>query len=252
MEELPLLTVWARREFRIRYRQSGLGILWSIIQPLAVLAIYGTVLSTVLHVSSEGFPYISFAYSGLVIWTFVSSSIGQAVPALLGASAVVAKIYFPREVIPLAVVGASMIDLGIGTTIFLIILIVQGVGISLYIIALLPIFAVLIVWVASICVLGSVLTVFVRDLRQTIGLLLQLLFFATPIMYSAQLVHGKLRVIDKINPFAVIVTAIRTAALHKASPDWLVLGLFFLIGAIVYIGAIAYTRSVEPRIVDVI
>lgn len=250
--QLPLLLVWARREFRIRYRQSGLGLLWSVIQPLSTLAIYGAVLSGVLHVSSEGFPYISFAYAGLVPWAFTSTAIAASIPSLMNSGAVVGKVYFPREVIPLATVGASVVDLGITTAIFLVILGVQGVGYSIHLIALVPIFVMLILWVAVVAIFGSVLTVFMRDLRYAVGLILQLLFFATPIMYPPTLLHGSVSVVSKLNPLAVAVTAVRSAALAKHWPDWSAIGVFGLIALGLYFLVISYVRSVEPRIVDVL
>lgn len=249
--ELPLLVVWTEREFRVRYRQSGLGILWSVVQPLATLAIYGVVMSKVLHVGSQGYPYIAFAYSGLVPWTFTSSGISAGIPSLMNTGGVVGKVYFPREVVPLSVVGASMIDLVIGTTIFVVILLIEGVTLSVHLVAIIPIFAVLILWVAPLAVLGALWTVFVRDLRYVVGIFLQLLFFATPIMYPPTLVKGSLSVLTKINPLAVLVTAIRSSALARQWPDWAALGVLGAIGAALFVVVIAYVRSVEPRVVDV-
>lgn len=249
--QLPLLAVWTRREFRVRYRQSALGVTWSVVQPLATLAIFGAILKGVLHVSSEGYPYISFAYAGLVPWTFALNGIGTAVPSVMNAGSVAGKVYFPREVIPISTVGVSVIDLAISTVLFVVILAVQGVGFSYHFVAIVPIFLVLIAIVMGVGIFVGVLTVFLRDLRYAVPLVLQLLFIATPIMYPPTLFHGKLAELNRINPFAVIVSAVRQVTLAKQWPDWPLLGVHFAIALFVLVLALFYTRSVEPRLVDV-
>lgn len=249
--QLPLLAVWTRREFRVRYRQSALGVTWSLVQPLATLAIFGVILRTVLHVSSEGYPYISFAYAGLVPWTFALNGIGTSVPSIMNAASVAGKVYFPREVITIATVGVSAIDLGISTVLFFVIIGIQGVGFSYHLIAMIPIFFVLAIIVLALGIFLGVLTVFLRDLRYLVPLVLQLLFIATPIMYPPSLLKGKLAIFAKINPFAAIVNAVRQVALAKQWPDWSLLGVHAAIGLALLVLALLYTRSVEPRLVDV-
>ncbi|MFZ0665645.1 MAG: ABC transporter permease [Acidimicrobiales bacterium] len=249
--QLPLLAVWTRREFRVRYRQSALGITWSIVQPLATLAIFGIILRSVLHVSSEGYPYISFAYAGLVPWTFALNGIGTAVPSIMNAAPVAGKAYFPREVITIATVGVSAIDLAISTALFFIIIGIQGVGFSYHLIAMIPIFLVLAIIVLGLGIFLAVLTVFLRDLRYLVPLVLQLLFIATPIMYPPSLLKGKLAIFARINPFAAIVDAVRQVALAKQWPDWPLLGVHAAIGLVFLFVVLLYTRSVEPRLVDV-
>jgi lipopolysaccharide transport system permease protein len=249
--QLPLLAVWTRREFRVRYRQSALGVTWSVVQPLATLAIFGVILRSVLHVSSEGYPYISFAYAGLVPWTFALNGIGTAVPSVMNAAPVAGKVYFPREVIPIATVGVSAIDLAISIVLFAVILGVQGVGYSYHLVAIIPILVVLTIVVLGIGIFLGVLTVFLRDLRYAVPLVLQLLFIATPIMYPPALYHGKLAEANRFNPFSVIVTAVRQVSLAKQWPDWSALGVVAAAGLVLLTLVLFYTRSVEPRLVDV-
>jgi lipopolysaccharide transport system permease protein len=249
--QLPLLVVWTRRVFRVRYRQSALGVMWSVIQPVATLAIFGVILRGVLHVSSEGYPYISFAWAGLAPWTFASVGIGNAVSSILNESQLAGKVYFPREVIPIATIGASAIDLVISTALLAVLLAIQGIGFSYHLLAIIPIYALLLVVVLGLGILGGVLTVFLRDLRYAVPLIIQLTFIATPIMYSPTLMHGTLASLNRINPFAVVVIAIRQAALAKQWPDWSLLGVHGGVALVFLILVLMYTRSVEPRLVDV-
>lgn len=248
---LPLLGIWGRREFRIRYRQSALGFLWSIVQPAAMLAVFGFVMARVLKVGSEGYPYISFVYVGLVPWTFVATSLSTGFGSLVSATPILGKVYFPREIIPLAVVAASAVDLLIGTGLLVVVLVVQGVGLSVTLVAVIPVYVVLALWVGAVTVLGAVITVFIRDLRLAIGLLLQLMFIASPITYPASLLPESVRWLKTVSPMIVIVEAMRDAALRRQWPAWGSLAAHGLIAAVILLGSIIYTRSVEPRIVDV-
>jgi lipopolysaccharide transport system permease protein len=248
---MPLLLAWSRKEYSVRYRQSLLGLAWSVVQPLAILAIFGGIMARVLHVSHDGLPYISFAYAGLVAWTFVSSVLLITAQSLIAASPVLGKVYFPREVVPLAQVFAFAIDLVIGTAILLVILRVQGISWSIHLIALLPIYLVLITWVATVSVLSATLTVFIRDLRYVMPLVVQLLFISSPIMYSPSQFPHSVAWINSVNPVAVLIGAIRDAALLHNWPDWSLVGPQAGVAVVGFVLVIAYVRSVEPRIVDV-
>lgn len=248
---LPLVGMWASREYRIRYRQSSLGLAWSVIQPLALLATFGVVLSLVLRVETEGFPYVTFTYAGLVLWTFISNAVSLGVASTLNAMPVLSKTYFAREVVPLAVVIASLVDLLIGSALLAILAVVQGVGLSVTFAGAVPISIVLGVYVASVAIFGGAFTVFVRDLRHALPVLIQVVFFASPVMYPASLVPEDWRWVNAVNPVAVVVESMRDVVLRHQWPDWALLGAHAAVASVLLIGAIAYTRSVEPRLVDV-
>lgn len=248
---LPLVGMWASREYRIRYRQSSLGLAWSIVQPLALLATFGVVLSLVLRVETEGFPYVTFTYAGLVLWTFISNAVSLGVTSTMNAMPVMSKTYFAREVVPLAVVIASLVDLVIGGVLLALLAVVQGVGLSVTFIGALPIAGVLGIYVAAVAMFGGALTVFVRDLRHALPVLIQVVFFASPVMYPASLVPEQWRWVNAVNPVAVFVEAMRDAVLRHEWPNWPLLASHGVVAALLLLGAVAYTRSVEPRLVDV-
>lgn len=248
--EMPLLRLWASREFSARYRQSVLDIAWSVIQPAATLAIYGVLLVTAFHVSGDTLPYLSFAWAGMCIWAFMSNAIGMAVPGLSDASGAMSKTYFPREIIPLAVVGAAVMDLVVQTAILVVIAIIQGVGVDRHIVALLAVYAVAAVWTAALCVLWSALAAFIRDVRHATGLILQAFFFASPIMYPVTRFPPHFAWTAHWNPVAILVEATRDAALRHRWPAWSLLGMLALVGLVLLAVAITYVRSVESRMVD--
>jgi lipopolysaccharide transport system permease protein len=248
----PLLLAWTRKEYSVRYRQNALGIGWSILQPLALLLIFGVILSRALHAKSDGQPYTSYAYCGLVAWTFVSTSLLASCQALLNASGIVNKVYFPREIVPLAQVTAYSIDLVINTIVLVGLTWFQGRPPTYRLIALVPIYLMVFFWTAAVAVFVAVVTVFVRDLRYGLPLLVQLGFIASPIMYSpAQFPHS-VRWTTQLNPVAVAADGIRRITLLHRWPAWPDLIAQSAVALVVFCLVLAYVRSVEPRLVDVL
>lgn len=248
--ELPLLAVWTGREFHSRYRQSGFDSLWSLIQPIGVVLIYGFLFAIILEVAPGGVPYLAFAFAGIAPWRFIAFATSAGFPSIVSSHATITKVYFPREVIPLSVVLAAVVDLAIATSLLLVVVIVQGVGLSVEVVALLPIDAILIAYVAGFTVLGASIGVFIRDVTLLLPLVQQFLFVASPIMYPASLIPDQLEWLNAVNPVAVIVEATRDVTVEHAWPDWSLLGIHTLVALLVLAGALAYCRAVESRMSD--
>jgi lipopolysaccharide transport system permease protein len=248
---LPLLRVWTEREFRARYRQSALDVTWSVVQPIGVVLIYGFLFSVVLDVSADGLPYLSFAFAGIAGWRFLSFATSASFPSIVEAHSTITKVYFPREVIPLSVVGASLVDLSIVTVILLVVAVAQGVGLSITAVALVPIDLVLVLYVAAACVFGAAISVFVRDVALVLPLVQQLLFVGSPIMYPASLLPDGLQWMEQVNPVAVVVGSTRDAVLHHTWPPWDLLAVHLVVAATLLVLALRYSRSVESQMADV-
>ena len=247
---VPLLRVWTAREFQARYRQSAFDSLWSLIQPIGVVLIYGFLFAIVLEVAPGGIPYLAFAFAGIAPWRFISFATSAGFPSIMSSHSTITKVYFPREVIPLSVVLAALVDLAIATGLLLVVVVVQGVGISVTVVALLPIDSVLLAYVAGFTVLGASIGVFVRDLTLLLPLAQQFLFVASPIMYPASLVPQQLEWLNVVNPVAVIVEATRDVTVRHAWPDWSLLGVHAVVAVLVLVAALAYCRAVEPHMSD--
>jgi lipopolysaccharide transport system permease protein len=249
---LELVRVLAPRELRTRYRQSVLDVAWAFITPIAVAVVYGIVLTSSFDATGNGVPYLSMAWSGLVLWTFAANAIGGAVGCLVGSSDLVTKVYFPREALPLGVMAASLPDLAIGLLTVAVLLPIQGVRFGwTALLAPLPL-VVLIVWVASWSVLSAVLSAFVRDVPHLVGLLLRVGFFATPVMYDESTVPEAWRWSVHVSPVAVSITGFRDAVLRGNVPDLPLLGIHLAVGIVVLLLVLRYTRAVELRVTDVL
>jgi lipopolysaccharide transport system permease protein len=242
----------APRELRIRYRQSVLDIAWALIGPVVTLAVYGIILTQSFDVSSACSPYLVSAWLGLVLWTFFASSVTLAVTSLIASANLVGKVYFPRESVPLAAVGSSSVELAIGAVTVLVLVVLSDVALTPMALAVILPLAVLIVWAAAVSIWLAVLATFARDLVHATHLAIRVGFFATPIMYEAAFLPAAFAWSEHWNPVAVSVTGARDAVLCGSSPDLMLLAVHLGVGAMLLVGAVLYTRSVESRIADVL
>jgi len=249
---VELVRVLAPRELRVRYRQSVLDIAWALISPVAVLVVYGIVLTQSFDVTASCGPYLSSAWSGLVIWTFFATAVGTAAVSLITSANLITKIYFPRETLPLAMVGASLVDMAIGLATVIVLFLVQGVDLGVTTIAVVLPLAVAVVWAAAISVFVGVLAAFIRDVPHAVQLLLRVGFFATPVMYDTAFIPAALAWTASVNPLAASITGFRDASLCGIWPDAAVLVPQLLVGIGVFVLAVLYTRSVESRAADVV
>lgn len=247
---VPLVRAWTARDLRVRYRQSVLRSAWSLVQPLIILVTYGWVLTTVLDVQSEDAPYLTFAWAGIVPFTFFSQALGSGVGSIQQSGPVISRLAFPREVLPLAVVGGALVDLGIMLVTLIATSWIQVAPPTIHLVGLLPVLVVLVLWTTAITVAAASVTVFRRDLNFAIPLVLRVLFIATPVMYAASLiaVHGQWLV--DANPLAVVIEGTRDVVYRAVWPDWELLGVHMAVGGVLLVGAFLLLRSLEPRMTD--
>lgn len=247
----PLLRMYSLRQVQLRYRQSMLGLSWTLLQPVAIMAIYGFIFQVFLEVDGGGLPYLSVAWAGLTIWMFVQAAIQMGTVSLQNDSWLLGRVWFPREIIPLAPVLAGLIDLGAAAAILVVIVMVQGIGLSFHIIALPLVLLVLVVWCAAISVFCATVTIFLRDMATIVGLGLRLLFIATPVMYPDSTVPEHLRWVNAVNPIGAVVSNTRATVLSHTWPNWELLVFHLFIGTGFLMLSLWYLRSVERRMVDV-
>lgn len=247
-----LMRMLVPRELRVRYRQSALDIAWALVVPVVTLAVYGVVLTQSFGVEATCGPYLSSAWIGLVIWIFFANAVGSAVGSLVSSADLITKLYFPREALPLSMVGAAMLDLAIGTATILPLAMIQGVPASVTWIGLLAPVAVVVVWAAAVGVIVAAVAAFVRDLLHAVSLALRVGFFAVPVMYEASFIPERFQWTARANPLAAAITAARDAVLCGAWPNMGLLAGHLAAGLAVLALGVLYTSSVESRISDVV
>ena len=248
--DLLFFLLW--RELKGRYCQMALGPLWLIIAPLGQMIIYSVLLGVVARLPSEGIPYALFVYVGLLPWQFFANTTRQTADSLVNQRAVIAKIYFPRLIIPLVSVLAGMVD-------FLASLIVLGIMMLFFRIApswtfvTIPFFLI----VATMLGLGiglwlAGLNVKFRDTTIGLGFALEALRFLSPVVYSASLIPERWQVLYHLNPLTTVIEGFRWAMLGAGTvPDWAA-AWTAIVALLVLISGAFYFRHTERTIVDIL
>lgn len=247
-----LLWLWIMREIHARYKQSILGGLWAILQPFALMVVFSVIFSRFLQVPTEGIPYPVFSYSVLIFWTFFSTSISFGTNSLINNMGLLTKVYFPREILLLAAIGASLVDLGVASTVFVGMLIYYDVSITTTILWVFPLLLLQIILAYGAILIGSALNVFYRDIRFVVPLGLQLWLYVTPIMYPIGIIPESWRPYLAINPMVGIVQGYRNAILYGKAPDWAALWPGVVITIAVFMLGYLYFKRVEWSFADAI
>jgi len=250
-EYRELLSVLILRDIKVRYRQTVLGGLWALLQPLTAMAIFTVVFGKLARMPSDGHPYALFVYSALLPWTFFANAVGASGNSLIGSAALISKVYFPRIIIPVASVGSGLVDFAISAALLFLLMPVYGVALTVHLLLLPVLMAVLMLVTLGVGMLLSALTVAYRDFRYVVPFMVQVWMFATPVVFPASLVPGKFRWILLLNPMSGVIEGFRSAILGKV-PDYGGLGASFLLAAVFFLAGVAYFGKVERRFADII
>lgn len=247
-----LLFVFIWREFVIRYRQSVIGILWAILQPLSIMLLFVLVFGVILQTSQKEYPYALFYLSGIIPWTFFAGSINFSVGCLSGNFNLITKIYFPREIVPLSGVVINFADFIIGFILFLGLIIYYGIGFTLNFLWIVPLLFLLVVFTTGFGLLLSALNVYYRDVKLASSFIVQFLFFATPVVYSLDTVNNKWALLLYMNPLTYIVESIRRVTIEGRGLVLWQLGLETLLILIFFIIVYKIFTRIERAFADVI
>jgi lipopolysaccharide transport system permease protein len=247
-----LVMTLIRRQYQLRYRQSFAGFAWALIPPLAALGVATVVFHRVAGVDTGQTPYILFTMAALVPWSFFASSLTFGVPSIVGASAMVTRLAFPRAVLPLSMIGMAFLDLAISVALFLVVAFVVGSGLPLTALWFPVLLAIEIVFVVGMVLLGSALNVFARDVRLAVPLLVQFWLFITPVMYPLSSVPEGLRPLYLVNPMTGLVESFRQVLTLGSAPDPSLLAPAMIGAVAALLLGVWYFAGTERRFADVI
>ena len=247
-----LLVAWTLRTIRARYKQSVLGGLWAILQPTASTIIFSLVFTYFVPIDTGGIPYIVFSYVAMVPWTLFTTSIADMVDSLVGNMNLVSKIYFPREILPLAALLARVLDFGIAVGLLILLMLYFRVPFLTPALLYLPIILVVQMALAlGLGLIGAALNVFYRDVKHLIVLGLQLWLYASPIIYPVAKVPEWLRPYYFINPMAGVIESYRAVLLAQQAPgNYLITSA--CIAIIVLVAGYYFFKKVEFQFADVV
>lgn len=246
-----LVYVLVKRDIKVRYKQTVLGAMWAILQPLLTMTIFVLIFGRLAQMPSDGYPYPIFVYAGLLPWMFFANAISSSANSLVNESNLISKVYFPRLAIPLAPIGSGLVDFFIAGSILLLLMLYYGVGWSIHLLAT-PLLLLAVIFTAlGVGTLLSALTVAYRDFRYVVPFLVQFWMFATPVVYPASLVPERWHWLLFLNPMAGIIDAFRSTFLGTPF-DIGSISISFAVALCFFVCGIAYFERVERRFADII
>lgn len=249
-KDLLLVYIW--REFSIRYRQSILGALWAVFQPLSMMILFTFIFTYILKIEVSSYPKALFFYAGTLPWTLFSSSVSGAIPSLSSNYELITQIYFPREIIPISKVVIALIDFAIALILYICLMLLFKIDFTIYFLWLIPLTLLLLIFSVSISLVFSSINVYYRDVGLASAFIIQLLLFLSPVWYSIDNVDLKLKLLLFLNPLTFIIENIRRATLEGRN---VIFWQFLLVTAIIiffYILSYRLFRRVEKNFADVI
>lgn len=247
--ELLYFLIW--RDAKVRYRQTVLGALWSIVQPLATMGVFSIFFGRLAGVPSDGVPYPLFSFAALVPWTYFSTALTSSANALVGSQQLISKVYFPRLIVPVAAVLTPLIDFGIAFVMLVIMRLWYG-GPPTAAVVFVPLFLLMAVATALAAGLwSSALNVEYRDVRYVLPFVIQFWMFVTPVAYPASLIPERWRALYGINPMATVVEGMRWSMLGTGAPGAMSVVSLVVLAAALY-GGVVYFRRMEGTFADVI
>ncbi len=247
-----LLYFFTWRDFKVRYKQTFIGIAWALFQPLMSMVVFSLFFGKLAGVPSDNVPYPIFVYIGLLFWQFFSDALNDTSNALISNQSIVTKVYFPRLILPISTVLTKLVDFAIAAVILIGLMIYYHFVPSTEGILLLP----LLLLITFMTALGSGLflasiNVKYRDVRYILPYFTQLLLFVTPVIYSSS-IAGKYSWILAFNPMSGVIQSARAAFLHTAPINWLLISISLSASIFILIVGTIMFKKTERFFADII
>ena len=252
-----LLFSLAGRDLKLRYKQTALGVIWVVLQPLMAAGIFSFVFGKLASFPSHGVPYFLFSYVGLLGWNLFANTLSKTSTCLVGNSQLISKVFFPRLVLPLSTIPSVMVDFSVAAAMLVALMLFCRVHPGLPLL-LLPLWiAVLLLFALGIGLCTAALAVSYRDVQYILPVAIQALLYASPIAYAlsdalAKLSHRWERIIYELNPLAAPLEAFRWSILNITPPPALPLAYAATAAAVVFLVGTYSFKRMERKFADVI
>lgn len=246
-----LFLILAERDIRLRYRQTALGVVWVVLQPLAAALIFAAIFGVFAKLPSDGTPYLIFVFAAMLPWNLTSGGVQRAGNSLLRDAGLITKIYFPRPIIPIASVSAGLIDFAVAALVMLVLMLVYGTPISWSIAALPVLIVITLAITLGTSLFVSALSVYYRDFSYALPFILQIWMYGSPIVYSSGLVPERWRLLFGLNPLVGVIDGFRWALLGTPAPTTTLIESVVVASVMLAVGLFVFMR-VERSFADVI
>lgn len=245
-----LFFFFAWRDYKVRYKQTSIGILWAVLQPLLTMIAFVVFFGRFEQITNTGIPYVLFVYSGLLLWQLFSSGITDASNSLIESGSIVTKIYFPRILIPISSIFVRLIDFAFSSIILIALLFWYQISPSFSILLIIPILLLLYLLTSGIGIILAAINIKYRDVRYVIPFFVQLTLFLSPVIYASS--HfGDKAIWMQLNPVTGIIESFRSVVFSLPFPytSFLISCIFTLV--FLFLG-IVYFKRTEKTLVDII
>lgn len=245
-----LLKTSVKKDIGGKYKHSFLGVLWSFINPLLQILVYALIFPLVMKNGGSYKDYTVFMVCGLIPWAYFTTVINRASFIMIENGNILKKVYFPRSILPLSLVTSETINFLVSCIIILVFIVIKGFGISKFILFFPLVLLIQYVLLLGIALIFSAITVYMRDIQHFIGVVLQLLFYATPIVYSIDTIPENFRWILKWNPMTYIIEGYRAIFYNQTMPDLKSLGVLGIISIIILIVGYLLFNKLQKRFAE--
>lgn len=249
-----LIFTLAERDLRVRYKQAVLGIAWAVVSPVLMMLAFTLIFQKFAKVNTGGAPYALFSYLGLLPWTFFSTSLSSGGLSLVSNQPLLNKLYCPREVFPIAAIADALVDALIATLVLAVLFAVTGFLPKAQTFYLPLLLLVLVMFTLGVTLALSALTVYMRDLRLVLPLVIQLGLFVTPVVYSSSSISKSesfLVAFSVLNPLVPVINGLRLTVLNGHAPQWTSLGAGAASALVVLVGGFALFKRLETGMADI-
>jgi len=247
-----LLWILIERDLKLLYKQTALGAIWVVLQPLIAAAIFAVIFGRVAKLPSDGAPYLLFVFCGLTVWTYFSQALQRAGNSLVRNSQLVSKVYFPRLIIPLAHTLGAIVDFVVILAVLLVLMGTYGYTPSLRLLVL-PAFLLLMISTATgIALWFSALSVKYRDCGYALPYFVQVWMYASPVIYPVSMVPARWQPLFALNPAVGFIEGFRWAVLGRSAINTHILGITIIMSVLALMTGLFFFRRAERRFADII
>ncbi|MBQ9181617.1 MAG: ABC transporter permease [Bacilli bacterium] len=243
-----LLKTNVKKEIRGKYKGAWLGVLWSFLNPLLMLMVYSFVFPFIMKINIPN--YTMYLMTALMPWNFFTQTIASSSFAVIASGGILKKVYFPREILPISVVLSNVVNFLITFIIIFLFLIVSGVGITWTVIFLPIILIVQTILHFGIAFILSSTTVYARDIEHIVNVIVMALFYATPIVYTIDMLPPKFQTILYLNPMTPIIDSYRNVLFYHKAPNFMTLGIVSLVSIAIFLFGLFIFRKLQKDFVE--
>ena len=257
--ELRLREVWAYRELlyffvwrdvKIRYKQTVIGILWVVLQPVLTMLVFTLFFGRLAKLPSQGLPYPVFYFAALVPWTYFAYALQMTTNVVVDNQRLITTVYFPRLILPISSALSGLVDFAIGFVVLAIFTVAYGIRPSLAALWL-PVLLILAVFTAlGVGLWLSALNALYRDVRYVVPFLVQFWMFASPVVYPSSLVPEKWQWLYGLNPMAGVIDGFRWAITGQGQAPSLILLASSAVVALIVLGGLFFFNRMEGEVTD--